>query len=308
MNKNAKATHPIDCSIIIPNLHSPIIDRTIKAILAQDTKYTYEIIVVGMDKYGLVEKIPEVRFIKTKTVTLPGTSRNIGAFNALGEFLLFIDADCIPMPQWLEIHLQSHHDASRSLVVGGGVTFPSSNYLTLCDNISSFHEYMIHLHPKKMKSLPSINLSLPKVIWQELGGFNNNQSSEDIDFTFRAWKNNINLCFNPATVVEHHPYRNTIKEIVEHSFIYGTNSIRTNPNYWNDLKIPIPIRLWWVAPIISPLISIYNIIKIICLERLPLKYWHTLPTIFILKIAWVIGFANTLRKNNQRPFSFLLLI
>ena len=78
MTQKPHAYDKIDCSIIIPNLHSPIIDRTIQSILNQETDHTYEIIVVGMDKFGLVEKFPEVNFIKTPAPVGAAEARNIG--------------------------------------------------------------------------------------------------------------------------------------------------------------------------------------------------------------------------------------
>ena len=45
-----------ELSIIIPNLHSPIIDQTIESLLRQETNYSFEIIVVGQDKFQLVNK------------------------------------------------------------------------------------------------------------------------------------------------------------------------------------------------------------------------------------------------------------
>jgi GT2 family glycosyltransferase len=295
MIKEPQSTIPIDCSIIIPNLHSRIIDRTILSILKQETKYSYEIIVVGLDKFGLVAQFPEVNFIETETVVFPGVARNIGASNAFGEFLLFVDSDCIVKPNWLETHLQFHHEAHHRLLIGGGVTFPQTNYFTLSDNISSFHEYMIHLPPREMILLPSINLSLPKSIWKELNGFIDTQAGEDTDFTFRARLKKSDLLFNPAAIVEHHPDRKTFSQICVHTYRFGLNSIKANPKFWKDLKFPRPLRIWWVALLTAPLQSTYIILKLIFKERLPIKYWHTLPIIFILKIIWVIGFTRNLR-------------
>ena len=51
--------HP-KISVIIPNLHSPIIDKTIESVIKQETSAPYEIIVVGMDKWNLVKKYPEL--------------------------------------------------------------------------------------------------------------------------------------------------------------------------------------------------------------------------------------------------------
>ncbi len=47
MTQEPQAQTKLDCSIIIPNLHSPVIDRTIQSILSQETDRSFEIIVVG---------------------------------------------------------------------------------------------------------------------------------------------------------------------------------------------------------------------------------------------------------------------
>ena len=294
-------THPeIECSIIIPNLHSPIIDRTIESILAQKTRHTYEIIVVGMDKFGLVEKYPQVQFIKTKEPTPPGTARNIGASASTGDYLIFIDADCIAESNWLDTHLQCHQHHNDILLVGGGVRFDKNNYFTLSDNISSFHEYMLHIVSGRKTILPTLNLSLPKRIWETLNGFISSQTGEDIDFTFRANLKGFVLLFEPAAVVTHMPNRRTFKQILSHSFLFGVNSIKANPRYWEDLKINNLFQNWFISLILSPAVSMVVLLRIIFIEKIPLKYWYTFPMIYILKLAWCLGFVKRLKKTRKK--------
>ena len=290
----------IKVSIIIPNLHSPIIDRTIESILAQKTRHTYQIIVVGMDKYGLVEKFPQVQFIKTKEPTPPGTARNIGASASTGDYLIFIDADCIAESSWMETHLQCHQSNSKPIILGGGVTFLSNNYLTLADNVSSFHEYMTHIPKKSIELLPSINLSMAKQIWQKLGGFSSSRTGEDIEFTLRASMDNIEIIFTPDTAVEHAPNRHQFNQILRHSYQFGQNSVKAKREYWYYLDIPLFMKHWISAVLFSPLIAFGIILKIIFIEKLPFKYWHTLPIVYLTKIAWCFGYSNTIKSSQPR--------
>ena len=53
-------------SVIIPSLNSPIIDRVVDAILAQeDVEEIDEIVVIGKDDRGLLPQTSRVRFVDT---------------------------------------------------------------------------------------------------------------------------------------------------------------------------------------------------------------------------------------------------
>ncbi len=176
-------TKGVSVSVIIPNLHSPIVDQTIESVLGQNTNLAFEVIVVGMDKWGLIDRYAErVIFIQTAQPTPPGAARNIGAAAAQGELFLFIDSDCIASPEWIEHHLTCHKVIGQELIVGGGVTFPADNYFTLADNISWFHEFMVHMNEGEKSFLPSLNLSISRATWEMVGGFNHNPAGEDTDF------------------------------------------------------------------------------------------------------------------------------
>src|SRR5689334_2346672 len=81
-------------SVVIPNLHSPLIGQVIEALGRQTARSAiHELIVVGQDRYGLVPD--DVRFIQTPQPISPAAARNLGARDAGGEYVLFLDADCI---------------------------------------------------------------------------------------------------------------------------------------------------------------------------------------------------------------------
>lgn len=298
MNTKMNAIDEFSCSVVIPNLHSPIIDQTIQSLKNQQTDENYEIIVVGMDKHKIIP-IDEVTFIKTPHPTPPAKARNIGASIAKGDYILFIDADCIAEANWIQEHINIHKNQENPVLVGGGVSFPDSPYLTLTDNVSTFHEYMMHNPKSERLLLPSLNLSVPKSIWNKLGGFDENfpfASGEDSDFVIRAHCQGYKLIFSPSARVEHLPKRNSLPNIINHAYRFGEFSVKGNKKYWDIISIPWPMKNWALAFVFSPLISIWLILKILFVEKLPIKYWQTIPFIFIYKICWVLGYVKQLRK------------
>src|SRR3954453_23447533 len=94
-------------SIVIPNLHSPLIGKVIQALASQTARGSiHEVIVVGQDRY---DQIPaDVRFIPTPQPISPAAARNLGARLAGGEYLLFLDADCVAAPDLVEQLLKCH--------------------------------------------------------------------------------------------------------------------------------------------------------------------------------------------------------
>lgn len=286
-------------SVIIPNLHSPIIDQTIQSLLDQETSCTFEIVVVGMDRFKIVESFgPQVTFLKTENPTPPAIARNLGVSVATGDLLLFIDADCIAASNWIEEHLRVHKKSMPNVVVGGGVVFPKGHYLTLADNVSSFHEFMLHIPSGEKDFLPSLNLSIPRKVFEMVGGFNPDYpypAGEDTDLTMRIKKEDVPLLFNPRAIITHLPRRHTFADLFKHAYRFGKYSIKADPTQWDILYVPFPLRHWLLTVLFSPILAMSVILKMVFKESLPFEYWHTLPVIYFLKISWCIGFTNQIR-------------
>ena len=68
----------LTASVIIPSLHSPIIDRVVDSLRAQ-TCPPLEIIVVGMDRAGRLAGRTDLRFVDTGRPISPAAARNAGA-------------------------------------------------------------------------------------------------------------------------------------------------------------------------------------------------------------------------------------
>jgi glycosyltransferase involved in cell wall biosynthesis len=291
-------TQTVKISVIIPNLHSPIVDKTIESVLAQETDLPYEVIVVGMDKWGLVDRYHEkIHLIRTEQPIPPGAARNLGVASATGEYIFFIDSDCIASPEWIGMHFALHQETYQPIIVGGSVDFPSQNYFTLADNVSWFHEFMVHIEAGEKTILPSLNLSLSRTIWNKVGGFNHNPAGEDTDFSLRALSQSIPLIFSTSPSVQHLPSRRNLNELFHHAFVFGQYSIKANPNYRDVLKVPYPLRHSLMTILLSPLLAGVVIFTMLFHEKLPIKFWHTLPVVYLIKIVWCLGFAKQLRSN-----------
>ena len=277
-----------------------MIDETINSILSQNTNLTLEIIIVGMDKHGLIKSYSEqVICLETEMPTPPAIARNLGVSKSSGNILFFIDADCIAPTNWIENHIKVHQRYEQPVVVGGSVAFPNSHYLTLSDNISTFHEFMTHIPPGEKDYLPSLNISMPRSVWDLTGGFNPDflfPSGEDTDLTLRIKLEEIPVLFEPAAAVTHLPNRQTMASLLKHAYRFGYCSVKSNPVYWQILNVPFPLKHWELTILSSPILAAYIILKITFSEKLPIRYWHTIPVIYLLKIAWCFGYAAQLRS------------
>src|SRR5690348_11138372 len=96
-------------SIIIPALNEEKFLPNLLTSLASQTKKDFEVIVVdGSSKDKTVSRarsfhktVPGLRVVISKIASLP-LQRNIGAKAAKGEWLIFVDADSILLPYFIE--------------------------------------------------------------------------------------------------------------------------------------------------------------------------------------------------------------
>ncbi|HXU28978.1 MAG TPA: glycosyltransferase [Thermoanaerobaculia bacterium] len=215
-------------SIVIPNLDSPWIDRTLVGIRMQwNLRPPHEVIVVGSDQPGRVPRDGSVRWIETAERVNPAAARNLGVSEAKSEKILFIDSDCRPFPGWAE-RLAGALD--QSPVAGGAVTFPRNSGETsvwaLADNIASFHELLSDrtAEANTRGAIGSLNLAVRRDAWDKIGGFDEAlTTSEDFDWVLRARAAGFATAFVPDAIVEHAAVRKDQAALEAHATWYGSN-------------------------------------------------------------------------------------
>jgi len=214
-------------SVVIPNLDSPVVDRTLAALARQGApSEAVEVLVVGRDALGLVPRGAgsdgAVRFVETAERLSPAAARNRGVAAARGERLLFTDADCRPSPGWIEALASALDEAP---VAGGAVTFPrDGSRWALADNIASFHELLPDRPAESdtQRPLGTLNLAVRRDAWERVGPFDETlPTSEDHDWVLRARREGLTTAFVPAALVEHAAVRQTRPAVLAHAAWYG---------------------------------------------------------------------------------------
>lgn len=213
-------------SVVVPDLDSPLVDRTLAALAEQGAPGDgVEVLVVGRDGPGRVPRDGAVRLLETAERLSPAAARNRGVAAARGAKILFTDADCRPLPGWLAALAAA---LDRAPVAGGAVVFPlagrGGSRWALADNIASFHDLLPDrpAEADTRRPLGSLNLAVRREAWSWVGPFDEAlPTSEDHDWVLRARAAGLATAFVPEARVEHAAVRASRADLEAHAAWYG---------------------------------------------------------------------------------------
>jgi glycosyltransferase involved in cell wall biosynthesis len=284
-------------SVVIPDLHSPIIDQVIRSIEVQTLAHqVIEIMVVGQDQYELIPH--HIPFIMTPKPLSAGQARNLGAQQVRGEYILFLDADCIAAPDLIEQLLMRHNEGHA--VVGGSIELIPDNYWVMCDNSLSFTPFLSTAPPGPRRYLPSLNLSIARTLFTSLGGFNPRfpgAAGEDIDLSMRVRTHGYELYFEPRARVYHQPGRATARSVWKHLESFGQIHVLLQQMHSNQVAPRLSPRFRpWTGIILSvaPLLALWDILSIYQTNPQFRYHWKLLPGMVWGKIGWYWGVVEAL--------------
>ncbi len=291
-------TQDVELSVIIPNLHSPIINRTIASVLSQETKLPFEVIVVGMDKYKLVAKFEEVTFIQTEQPVSAGKARNIGIQASIGEKLLFIDSDCIAMPNWITKMMNDFEAGWK--VIGGSVLSPTEDFWQLVYNLSMFHEQLPSKKKGKHRYFATLNLAVHRDVIKKVGQLNEKlERGQDIEWTSRMTKAGYDLLFEPDAVIEHHPSRHTFEALRKDNFRSGYYSITVRQKYPEIFQMPTLLKTAAMWRLFKPIIAGITMLRIVLTSKEVRQHPKIIPYIYKQKAAWCDGAISRLEETEN---------
>lgn len=212
-------------------------------VVRQDEINDYEVIYVDSrssdNSIELAKTYPNTRVFLIIGECNAGVGRNIGAQEALGDILFFIDGDMELQPNFLKNVLC---DNEKKLVY----PFISGLHLDMIYDTSwRFRDSHLENHPScdvKWMITTGGLFMIERQYWEELGGIDTRlRANEDYDFGLRMSEREIKLCRKCQILVKHHttPYnlRSTYVTWTKYSAVVLRKHWR-NLEYWKRLLIP----------------------------------------------------------------------
>jgi glycosyltransferase involved in cell wall biosynthesis len=279
-------------SIIIPNLHSPVLGQTLQSVESQDYDLSQvEVFVVGLDCHGLARPMDQVadRFHVIETDGPVSEARNLGIQASVGRFLVFLDSDCIATEEWLSRLVRDLEQGHP--VVGGGVAVPGGSYWATGYNISSFHEFLACAPPGPRPYLPTLNLAMHREVAEQVGSLDEAlPRAEDIDWTVRMQEAGYPLYFDPLATVFHQP-GTSLRRIWRKWLNTGFCSWEVRRRYADSLSAPAILSHPHLLFLLSPAVATVRAAGIYVKPPALLRYGYTYPTLYLTKLAWCWGAA-----------------
>jgi len=303
-------THRLDdikASIIICTYNrSSSLEKTLDALTEQTmSPESFEVIVVDDGSHdntarvctAIMPHLPHMKYIRLEKNSGLANAGNRAVTEAKGEYLLFTDDDCRPHRQWVQGMCQA---LDESLIVAGTVVSPVSPYFMLCHNIAHFHPFMPGQKARQVEFIAGANMGIRRHAFETIGGFHTGSIIPDMEFILQARQQGLTITFTTEAQVSHYPDRNTLGQVVKYAANHAAHTILLRRRFRQLLHVPRFIFSPTLLLLASPIIAFKSVMGIFLGNRKMLRYLHTLPVIFLNKLAWCWGAAQGLIQEKKR--------
>jgi glycosyltransferase involved in cell wall biosynthesis len=197
---------------------------------------------------GSVDKTAEIARAKGATVfTAPevtvSTLRNLGAKKSRGDFLAFIDADCVVDQDWLRRALEHFQDLTVACV---------GSYPSIPEHCSWVQEAWALQNRTRANSseevdwLASMNILVRRNAFVDIGGFNDSLATcEDVDFCYRLRRKKYRIISDQGIKAIHYGEARTVSDFFRKERWRGQSNLQgllSHGFYWAEIpSLLLPI-------------------------------------------------------------------
>jgi glycosyltransferase involved in cell wall biosynthesis len=224
-------------SVIIPARNEArSIARLIEAVLAQrPPDWNIEVLLIddgSTDDTAAVARAAGARVLELGSRAgggNPAAGRNRGARVAIGDPLIFLDADCLPAPGWLGRLLAAHQ--AGATVVGGALDLPDGlSFMARCDYYCGWY----HVHSRRpggeVPNHPPGNVSVRREAFARSSGFTEQQpvayAHEELAWQSEVLDRGGRIVFDPQAIVYHYN-RPGFRNLLRRNYRWGFSAIES---------------------------------------------------------------------------------
>jgi len=154
----------------------------------------------------------------------PASARNLGARVARGDWLVFLDDDCVPEAGWL-LGFEAARVREPSGAAGGSIAnSPDDSIYSVASNLLLAYLYDYYNRPGATgRFYATANLACSRQTFLEMGGFDESfriAAAEDRDFCDRWVERGHPMVFADVAVVDHAPNL-SLRRFLRQHFNYG---------------------------------------------------------------------------------------
>lgn len=233
-------------SIVVPTFSRPDeVAELLTSLIAQHNQH-FELIIADGSLDNSVNRVIDKFYDKLKLKYLYrkglgiSESRNWGVENAVGDYVVFFDSDCVIPPQYFNVvEAFLSHD---TLDCYGGPDRAGQDFnnrqkaisyaMTSFFTTGGIRGRKKHIGPYQPRSF---NMGIRRNVFNDLGGFSGLKVSEDIDLSMRLYKNGYRIGLIEEAYV-FHKRRSSFYKFFLQVFSFGSGRIDLQIKHGNALK------------------------------------------------------------------------
>jgi len=248
---------PVASVIIIVKNGMPDIERCLAGVFAQKAPWPFEVLVI--DSGSTDGTLDIVRRSGARLIEIPpqsfnhGNTRNLGAKEAEGQYLVFLVADAIPLDQnWLAPLVAAVQEDGVAGAYSRQIPRPEHNLLVR-SSVEGWYTFsttrLVKQYPFNVEDLSpeqryqlavfdDVSACMRKDVWERFPY--NPVHCEDVEWSNRVLSAGYKIVFEPASVVYHSHQRSVLHDLkrayVFNRLLYRIFGLDPVPNLWKAIR------------------------------------------------------------------------